>query len=149
MNRMNKICCCTLILLLTTACNPGSNRKEKAIGEIKATEKAFEQMAASKGIAEAFYFYADTMAVIKRGKDSLIRGKAAIRHFYSDSGFLKANVSWTPDFTEVSEDGKLGYTYGKYLWTSTDDNGAAVSNSGIFHTVWKKQADGNWKYLWD
>jgi len=44
------------------------------------TEKAFEKMASEKGLAEAFYYFADENAVIKRGNDSLIIGKENIRN---------------------------------------------------------------------
>jgi hypothetical protein len=50
--------------------------------EILKTEKAFEEMASEKGLAEAFYYFADNNAVIKRGNDSLITGKENIRSYY-------------------------------------------------------------------
>lgn len=117
--------------------------------EIADTEKAFETMAKEKGIAEAFAFYADSNAVIKRRNDSLIQGKDAIRNFYEDDFYKTASVTWSPDFIEVSPDGNLGYTYGKYLWQSKDSTGKTNEAKGVFHTVWKKQKDGSWRYVWD
>jgi ketosteroid isomerase-like protein len=58
-------------------------------------------------------------------------------------------VNWTPDFIEVSADGTLGYTYGKYVWKIKQANGTIKELLGIFHTVWKRQPDGSWKYVWD
>ncbi|MBI3137616.1 MAG: nuclear transport factor 2 family protein [Sphingobacteriales bacterium] len=144
----------TLIILLFSlffwGCNPvTSPAKERAIAEIAGTEKAFAGMAAGKGIEAAFYFFADSMAVIKRGNDSLIRGREGIRNFYSAPVYKTARVTWSPDFIEVSINGDLGYTYGKYEWISTDSSGKQTSSRGIFHTVWKKQSDGSWKYVWD
>jgi ketosteroid isomerase-like protein len=136
-------------ILMTSCKNTLVSEKENTIKQIALAEKEFEQMAATKGIAEAFTFFADSLAVIKRGNDSLIKGKEGIRNFYSAGYFKKASVKWSPDFIEVSEDGKMGYTYGKYVWTSTDSTGARTSSAGIFHTVWKKQADNSWKYVWD
>jgi ketosteroid isomerase-like protein len=43
----------------------------------------------------------------------------------------------------------MAYTYGKYTWRSKDTANQNASFSGIFHTVWKRQADGTWKYVWD
>ena len=102
-----------------------------------------------KGIAEAFWYYADSNAVIKRKNDSLIKGKEAIKNFYSDNFYKTATVSWSPDFIDVSGNGDLGYTYGKYLWQSKDSSGKINESRGIFHTVWKKQKDGSWRYVWD
>ncbi|MBI5371551.1 MAG: nuclear transport factor 2 family protein [Sphingobacteriales bacterium] len=139
-----------LIGLFFGECDPVSTPgKEKVRAEIAQAEKEFADMAAGKGIAEAFYFFADSAAVIKRGNDSLIRGREAILNFYSDPVYKTARVSWSPDFIEAGKSGDIGYTYGKYEWVSTDSSGKQKTSKGIFHTVWKKQSDGSWKYLWD
>lgn len=116
--------------------------------EIFRTEKAFEKMAAEKGIAEAFYFFADSMAVIKRANDTLVVGKENIRRYY-EKQTKNPTVTWTPDFIETSNDGTLGYTYGKYLWKANKADGSVSEFKGVFHTVWKRQKDGSWKYVWD
>jgi ketosteroid isomerase-like protein len=112
------------------------------------TEKAFEKMASDKGIAEAFYYFADENAVILRANDSIIKGKENIKKFY-DKKPKNATVNWTADFIEVSEDGTLGYTYGKFSWKTKKEDGSTTESNGIFHTIWKKQADNSWKYVWD
>lgn len=118
--------------------------------EITQAEKDFAVMAAEKGIAEAFWYFADSNAVIKRGEnDSLIHGREGIRNFYSADYFKTATVSWAPDFVSASANGDMGYTYGKFQWQSKDSTGRSTEVTGIFHTVWKKQADGSWKYVWD
>jgi len=112
-------------------------------------EKSFEKMCEEKGIADAFYFFADDSAVIKRQNDTLIIGKESIKNYYSKDFYKAATVSWSPDFIYVSDDGTMAYTYGKYVWSSKDDNGIAVEYRGVFHTVWKRQKDNTWKYVWD
>jgi ketosteroid isomerase-like protein len=134
------LCCCKA--------NSGYLR-EKSKQEIAQAEKEFEKMAAEKGIAEAFYFFADSNAIIKRQNDTLIKGKENIRNFYSADFFQKASVTWSPDFIDVAENGDLGYTFGKYNWQSKDSSGKTNEFKGVFHTVWKKQKDGTWKYVWD
>ena len=122
---------------------------EKIRGEIAQAEKDFEKMAAEKGIAEAFAFFADSNAVIKRRNDTLIHGKENILNFYSADFYKKASVKWSPDFIEAAESGDMGYTYGKYVWQSVDSTCKPEEFHGVFHTVWKKQKDGAWKYVWD
>ncbi|MFP5042891.1 YybH family protein [Parasediminibacterium sp. JCM 36343] len=122
---------------------------EQAKKDIADAEKAFEKMAEEKGIAEGFCYFADSNAIIKRGDDSLIIGKDGIKHFYARPYFKTASVSWSPDFIDASIDGTMGYTYGKYIWVSKDSTGKTKELKGIFHTVWKKQKDGSWKYVWD
>jgi ketosteroid isomerase-like protein len=58
-------------------------------------------------------------------------------------------VKWSPDFIDVSKEGDMAYTYGKYVWQSPDSTGKMNVSNGIFHTVWKRQVDGSWKYVWD
>ena len=125
-----------------------SMNKEQVKAEIYKTEKAFEKMASDKGIAEAFYYFADENAVILRANDSIIKGKENIKNFYTKK-HQHATVNWTADFIDVSADGTLGYTYGKYKWRIKKDDGTMTELTGIFHTVWKKQADNSWKYVWD
>jgi len=135
--------------LISSCQQQQENQSAKTKEAITKAEKDFETMAAEKGIAEAFWFFADSGAVIKRGNDSLIRGKEAIRNFYAAAYFKTASVKWSPDFVEASDDGSMGYTYGQYTWQSKDNSGKINEAQGVFHTVWKKQDDGNWKYVWD
>lgn len=143
-----------IAVILFISCNEAGKTdtvalKEKAKNEIANAEKDFEKMAAEKGIAEAFWFYADSTAVIKRQHDTLIHGRDDIRKFYSSESFKSASVKWSPDFVDASDDGNMGYTYGRYVWQSKDSTGNTSEFTGVFHTVWKRQSDGSWKYVWD
>ena len=138
-----------LLGLFITATVHSQTNRQKAIAEIKAAEKAFNDMATTKGIKEAFVYFAAEDAIIKRGKDSLIYGRAGIGIFYEGAFFKQASVTWAPDVTDASESGDMGYTIGKYEWLHKDSTGNTNKSVGIFHTVWKKQADGSWKYVWD
>lgn len=123
--------------------------RERARNEILKTEAAFEEMAARKGLAEAFWYFADNDAVIKRENDTLIKGKENIRRYYEGKKNKNVKLTWTPDFINVADCGTLGYTYGKYILRITQENGDTLQSSGVFHTVWKKQEDNSWKYVWD
>ena len=140
----------SLFLLVIANSGFAQTPRETAIREINAAEKAFNDMASSQGIMEAFVFFAADSAIVKRGNDSLVYGRNGIGNFYSGDFFKKASVSWTPDFTDASASGDMGYTIGKYEWMVKDSTGnIKEKTNGIFHTVWKKQADGDWKYVWD
>jgi ketosteroid isomerase-like protein len=134
--------------ILFFSCSPQID-KEKIKQEVFTTEKSFEKRCAEKGIAEGFYFFADDSAVIKRQNDTLIIGKENIKNYYDNDFYKNASVKWTPDFVDVSDDGSIAYTYGKYVWTAEDEKGETSEFKGVFHTVWKKQNDNTWKYVWD
>ncbi len=135
-------------MILATACSGrgGNVMTEKYKAEIFQTEADFAEMAEEQGIASAFCFYADNNAVISRGGE-LIRGKEAIKIYYETKLAPGTELEWKPDFAEVSED--LGYTYGKYTHRLADSTGTVIESHGIFHTVWKRQKDGSWRFVWD
>ena len=141
-----------LISLLSYACN--RNHKEDSMekwkSEIIETEKEFSDMALKEGIPKAFFTYAAEDVVLMRD-NSLIIGKEALQESFknenSNSG--EVSLSWKPDFVDVASSGDLGYTYGKYVYTSTDSIGNSNVVEGVFHTVWKRQSDGKWRFVWD
>ena len=138
-----------LVVICTTSCETKIKTKPELEAEVFKAESDFKNLSLTKGISEAFYTFADNNAVIKRENDTLIHGKENIKKYYSNRKFKKASVTWKPDFVEVSADGAMAFTYGKYTWTVEDSLGNKKDFKGVFHTVWKKQKDGSWKYVWD
>ncbi len=123
---------------------------EKWKVEILNTEQEFAEVAQQKGIPEAFLMYAAEDAVLMRN-NSLIIGKQSMRENFESmkSAPLNQTLSWNPDFVAVASSGDLGYTYGKYTYTTTDSIGNTKVEEGIFHTIWKRQPDGKWRFVWD
>lgn len=137
-------------MLLLISCQQDGNQKQilEAKNAIVQTERDFESMARTKGLSEAFAFYADSAACLNRGS-YVLHGKDSIRLFYTATRFRDVQLEWKPDFVEVSASADLGYTYGKFTFTSRDSSGTTTESKGIFHTVWKKQANGGWRFVWD
>ena len=118
--------------------------------EILETEKNFAEMAKAEGIAKAFITYAAEDAVLMRN-NKLVTGKKELIDYFENQKPLDNDVSltWKPDYVDVSVSGDLGYTYGYYRVSYIDSSGSEVENSGVFHTVWKRQKDNTWKFVWD
>ena len=93
--------------------------------EIMEAERNFADMVKKEGIHDAFVAYADDSAVIMRN-NAIVKGKKAIDEFYKNSS--TKNLSWTPDYIEVSTSGDLGYTYGNYQFTFKDSLGLEKVN---------------------
>ncbi len=123
---------------------------EKWKREIVETEHEFSEMAQKEGIPKAFLTYAAEDVVLMRN-NSLIIGKESLRESYKSkkSGSGNVSLTWKPDFVDVASSGDLGYTYGKYVHTKTDSIGNTKVVEGVFHTVWKRQPDGKWQFVWD
>jgi len=138
-----------VLLFISIGCtNRNQNNLENWQAEIIKVEKDFNDMAQKDGLIKAFEFYAAEDGVIRRGK-KVIKGKEAIAHWYQKDVRPNETLTWTPTFVDVSESGDLAYTYGDYIFTSLDSLGNKKENKGIFHTVWKRQKDDNWRFVWD
>jgi ketosteroid isomerase-like protein len=134
-----------VFLMVLGSCTSTHMDDEKSKLEVIQAEKDFAQMAKDKGNAVAFYEFADDSAVIRRGP-KIFKGKEAIRIFYSGQK-QSGELQWSPDFAYAS--GDLGYTYGQFIYSEKDSTGKVNESKGYFHTVWKKQKDGSWKFVWD
>jgi len=140
-----------VIIMLSASCGRSDNRSrspETYKQEIRETEMEFEKMAADSGLAAAFAYFAADSGVVN-ASDSLFIGKEAIHSFYQGWAGNDMRLQWSPDFVDVSASGDLGYTYGKYIFSYKDSLGRLVQSNGIFHTVWKRQQDGTWRFVWD
>ncbi len=154
-NNLNMTKKLQLVLLLAVLINSCStNMKQDSIekwkNEIIETEQEFAEMALNEGIPKAFLTYAAHDVVLLRN-NSLIIGIDSLKEQYKNkkSELGKVSLTWKPDFVDVSLSGDMGYTYGKYVYTSIDSVGHKNIVEGIFHTVWKRQTDGTWKFVWD
>src|SRR5437588_7618427 len=130
-----------LFLFAATAAAQKTDRKAD-LASLVATERAFAQTAATKGIRDSFLSYlADDGIIFRPGP---VVGKKWMTENTPAAGLL----SWGPAFADISRSGDLGYTTGpwEYRGNKTD---AQPSASGHFVTVWKKQADGVWKFVLD
>ncbi|NTW24604.1 MAG: nuclear transport factor 2 family protein [Lentimicrobium sp.] len=116
--------------------------------EVRTVELDFARMAADSGIETAFLNFAAPGAVLKRG-NNLVIGFDSISAYLEENKQPGERLSWSPDFIEVAASGDLAYTYGKFVYLFPDSAGLIQKQEGYFHTVWKRQPDGKWKFVWD
>ncbi len=144
----------TLILALFSmlfACQTDQSAKiEKWKQEIYETELAFSRLSEKEGVEKAFLTYAAEDVVVKR-QNRLVIGRDSLAAYLANFNANEGNevLTWEPDFVDVASSGDMGYTYGKYIYRVTDSLGTVTENRGVFHTVWRKQPDGQWKFVWD
>lgn len=137
-----------LILLLLSMPLYGQKLRIQAVKEILKVESDFQKMADEKGVVEAFTFFAAPNVVLNRS-DTLIEGKDGLIRYMNNRKMAGVSLKWKPDFADASDDGTLGYTYGKYKFKAKTEAGKEISAEGVFHTVWRKQKDLSWKFVWD
>lgn len=122
--------------------------KEKLKKELAAMEDAFSAMAQEKGLLAAFeHFAAPDVAFIDTDPRKY-RGLEAVRERMGpDQPGVK--LTWAATFSDVSDDGTLGYNYGRYEARRPGPDGKEVVRGGFFLTIWKRQPDGTWRYVMD
>jgi ketosteroid isomerase-like protein len=122
---------------------------EKASAEtLKQIEGEFMKAAQERGAAGYMSYYAEDAVELPDGAPAII-GKASIA---KGMGFLddKSNrLTWSAVGADIASSGDLGYTWGNYEFLSKDKEGKQNVERGKYTTVWKKQADGNWKVALD
>ena len=140
---------CFIIASALVACQSNESKSEAWKQEIMEAEAAFSKMSLEEGVPVAFlHFSAEDVVLMRNNK--LIVGKEALRARYPNLDPTPGtSLTWKPDFVDVSSSGDMAYTYGQYVYSQTDSLGNVRSDTGIFHTVWKRQVDGSWKFVWD
>lgn len=130
-----------LAAILTTCCNPSL---KPTIDDLFEADRNFSKMAMVKGFPTAFIEYAHPDAVLLRPKSMPITGKPAIKNLYEKADSKGVDFTWEPLAGELAVSGELGYTYG--IYTVKKDT---ALQQGTYVSIWKKDRDGNWKYILD
>lgn len=128
------------------AYEPPDKRKLKA--EIATTESAFSAMAQEKGLLAAFEHFAAPDVAFVATDPRRWRGPDAVREHLKDVP-SDMKITWSAMFIDVSDDGTLGYDYGRYESRRPGPDGKDSIRGGFFLTIWKRQPNGTWRYVMD
>lgn len=112
-----------LLVLLTMAALPGGDHDRAAL------LAADRELARTTDVLSAF---SEDAAFLYPGA-RLVRGRKAIRALLDSAG--AGDLSWTPAYADVSDDGTVGYTYG---WTRSGDQ------QGKYLACWRHRDGGSW-----
>jgi ketosteroid isomerase-like protein len=110
------------------------------------TERAFSRMSEERGTREAFAEFIAADGILFR--PGPVVGKKWMPEHPLPPATTRQWLSWQPIFAAVSRAGDLGYTTGPWQF-KRDIKDAKPVAFGNFMTVWKKQANGSWKFVLD
>ncbi|MFI5358387.1 MAG: YybH family protein [Opitutales bacterium] len=122
--------------------------KEKLKSEVARMEDAFCAMAKERGLLAAFQHFAAPDVTFIDTDPRKWRGPAAVLQRIGPD-HPGVSLTWSAFYTDVSDDGTLGYNYGRYEWRGPGPDGQENVHTGWFLTIWKRQPDGSWKYVMD
>ena len=119
---------------------------QSPLQEMVKTEQAFSKMAEEKNARDAFMaFIADDGLLFRPGA---VNGKKWMQEHPVPASDKKPLLAWQPAFAGMAQAGDLGFTTGPWEFKA-DINDKTPSGYGHFVTLWKKQADGSWKFVVD
>jgi ketosteroid isomerase-like protein len=159
MSRSGKVLVILIVIIIAIILilrNTGNENKKQNPVQIKKytqslidVDRNFYKVSAQKGLGRAFIDFADDSVIIMRDKEFPIIGKNNLyKHYLNHEGDIKP-LYWDPVKAESAPDGLLGYTFGKWEYQDVDKDGKKITEYGNYLTVWKKEKDGSWKYVYD
>lgn len=137
----------SILILLISGCN-NTNRNEQMVLELLEKDREFSRNSAEIGAHQSFLAYIDDNCALLRPNRAPVIGREKITEMFSkpDTSFT---LTWEPMFADISASGDLGYTYGIYTVQMDSPEGTMVTREGTYVTIWKKDKDGEWKFVLD
>jgi len=119
-------------------------------GKIRDIETAWSRDAGAKDLEKSVSNYADDAIMMTPGMPAA-QGKEAIRAAWKQMlADPKGKLAFSSERVDVSASGDMASSKGSYTMTMTNPKTKKpVEDKGSYVTVYKKQADGNWKAIQD
>jgi ketosteroid isomerase-like protein len=108
------------------------------VAPIVEAERAFAAMAQVKGVSPAFRAFAADDGVL------MVPDPRNAREVLASGPEIQGTLVWWPVYAGIAASQDLGFTTGPYVHQV-----GGRRRDGWFFTIWKKQADGNWRWLFD
>lgn len=105
---------------------------------------AFSDYSVQHGLQAAFVEFAHDSVVLLKNNQMPIIGKQNLIKSYEGRNDSNLSLTWEPAKAIIAESGELGYTYGFWTFVAQSD-----TTHGTYLTIWKKNANGQWKYIAD
>jgi ketosteroid isomerase-like protein len=114
-----------------------------------AADRAFAAATAAKGL-EGWMAAFDSSAIQMEPDIPFTPGiehiRAGIAPAFADTSW---QLTWEPTMAFGSAAGDLGYTLGTWKSRRIAANGAERVSTGKYVTIWRRQADGSWRVVFD
>lgn len=132
--------------LMNISCNlhfRENTKRMNALNEMQQMDVDFSNRSKEVGMKKALLEYMEADGILLRPNSMPVAGADAVELITSlnDTSFI---LTWRPLGADVSASADMGYTYGVYNMTVADS-----IRQGTYVTIWKKQADGRWKFVLD
>jgi len=138
-----------LVLAACAPAAPSHPDAEAVRASLIAADEAFAAATAAQGL-EGWMAAFDSTAIQMEPDQPFSPGipsiRAAMAPAFADSTF---RLTWQPTMAFASAGGDLGYTLGTWQSRYYNAEGKGQVTTGKYVTIWRKQADGSWKVVFD
>jgi len=139
-----------VVFVIAVGCNQSNVDLKAEEAAIMKTDSTWSATAKeSKDVEKIVSYWSDDAMVLAPGQPA-VKGKEALRKFIEDSRQIPGfSITWKSSDVHFSPDGKMAYMSGENLMTMDDSTGKKMTIPGRGYTIWRKEADGNWKCVVD
>ena len=139
-----------VVFVIAVGCNQSNVDLKAEEAAIMKTDSTWSAIAKeSKDVEKIVSYWSDDAMVLAPGQPA-VKGKEALRKFIEDSRQIPGfSITWKSSDVHFSPDGKMAYMSGENLMTMDDSTGKKMTIPGRGYTIWRKEADGNWKCVVD
>jgi uncharacterized protein (TIGR02246 family) len=123
---------------------------DAARAALRATDEAWAAAVAEGADLDLIVSYWADDARVYPGDTPVLQGKEAIReHVRAMFATPGIHMTWQPQEVVVAASGDFGATTGTNEFSMPGPDGSTVTSHGYYLTVWRKNADGKWKSVFD
>jgi len=129
-----------------------TNNSDKTTAKSDAVMQAdieFSKLSEKEGRNKAFLSFCHEEAVMLLPNNMPIKGKVKISELLLKKHDTSYTLIWKPKYGFISESQDLGYTYGIWTYSHKDESGNQIDEQGTYCTIWKKDKNGDWKWILD
>ncbi len=137
------------LLLLIFSCTSTEKKKidlNKERLAVLNTDFDFSKMSVKEGVVAATLFYSAKKSVKLVAESLPVEGKANLKKYYKSLNAKDFIINWRPIKATISNSADLAYTYGIFEYRNDK---AKLIGKGTYVTIWKKQKNGDWKWVLD
>ena len=138
-----------LVFLIAGSTAFGQASRNAQEDAVLAADTAWLKVYAAKDLEKSVAFFDDEGSMLAPNSPIATGRDALTKLIGSAFAIPDYKLRWHANKVGVAHSGELGYTSGTYDFGLKDASGKIISDKGKFLTIWKKEADGSWKVLFD
>jgi ketosteroid isomerase-like protein len=148
-NRMSMAAAAFAVMAISlTAVRTGAEDRAAGLKELADAERAFAKLSLAKGVAHSFHENFAEDGIGFNPQPVKVKAEMAKRPPL-DPSKPRATLDWYPVLSDLAASGEMGFNLGPSLLKPAPGDEKNKPRHGYFFSVWKRQADGNFKVVLD